>query len=266
MIDAKLLRGSLVSEWTKIRSVRSTYWCLILAVLLGIGLGCAISAGNAAAYHSMDFTDRLRFDPTSDSLAGLFFAQLALGVFAILGVTAEYSTGLIRTTLSAVPQRGYVLAAKAILATLMSMILALIIAFVAFSLGQLILKHGEGGNVPYSTLSDPGVLRAVIGSALYIGGLVLLATAFGVIIRHSAGAITGLVALVFLLPIVLQLLPDSWKHNLVRYLPAQAGSSITNVVAQGSNQLAPWTGFAVFMVWVVVLMAAGWFLLRSRDV
>jgi ABC-type transport system involved in multi-copper enzyme maturation permease subunit len=266
VIDVKLLRGTVASEFTKLRSVRSTYWCLILAVLLGIGLSCAISAGNASAYHSEDFSDRLHFDPTAFSLAGLFFAQLALGVFAILSICSEYSTGLIRTTLSAVPQRGYLLAAKAITAAGMAMVLSLITSFIAFDLGQLIFKHGQGGQVPYATLSDPGVLRAVLGSTLYIGGLVLLAIALGVIIRHTAGAITGLVALVFILPIVLQLLPGSWQHNLVRYLPAQAGSAITNVVPQGPNSLAPWTGFAVFMIEVAVLMAVGWQLLRTRDV
>jgi hypothetical protein len=146
------------------------------------------------------------------------------------------------------------------------MVLSLITSFIAFDLGQLILKHGNGGNVPYAKLSDPGVLRAVLGSTLYIGGLVLLAIALGVIVRHTAGAITGLVALVFILPIVLQLLPDSWQHNLVRYLPAQAGGAISNVVPQGPNQLAPWTGLAVFVIWIVVLMVAGWRLLRTRDV
>lgn len=266
MIDMKLLRGTLASEWTKVRSVRSTYWCLVVAIILGIGLSAATAAGTAHAYADMDVSDRLTFDPTQFSLNGLFFAQLPFGVFAVLVITAEYSTGLIRTTLSAVPQRGYVLAAKAILSALIATTLAVATAFVCFSLGQLIFRHGPGGDVPYATLSQPGVLRAVIGSGLYIGGLVLLALAIGAIVRHTAGAITAVVALVFILPIVLQLLPDSWQHHFVRFLPAEAGSAIISVVHQGPNNLAPWSGFGVFLVWVAALFAIGWTLLRRRDV
>jgi ABC-2 type transport system permease protein len=264
VIDVKLLRGTVMSEWTKLRSVRSTYWCVIVSIIIGIGLGCAIAAGAVHSYHKGDLHDRLTFDPASITLSGLFFSQLALGVFAILTISAEYSTGLIRTTISAVPQRGYVLAAKAILVAVVSTVLSIGVAFIAFTLGQLILKSGN--HVPYVKLSDPHVIRAVIGSGLYVGVLTLLALGLGTIIRHTAGAITGLVALVFIVPIVGQLLPDSLQHDIVRYLPAQAGGAITNVVPQGSDSLAPWIGFLVFAIWAAVALVAGWCLLRRRDV
>jgi ABC-2 type transport system permease protein len=261
MIDIGLFRDVLASEWTKLRSVRSTYWSILAAIVVGIGLSAAISAGNAHAYSHMSSQDRLTFDPTALSLAGFFFAQLALGVFAIVTITAEYSTGTIRTTLSAVPQRGYVLASKALLVSLTSLILGIGIAFASFSVSQLIFK-GHHLNVP---LSHPGVLRAVIGSALYVSALTLFALGIGAVIRHTAGAITVLTGVVFILPGVSQLLPDSWQNDLSRYFPANAGSVITNVVAQ-PNTLSPWTGFGVFLIWVVALLGAGWYLLRTRDV
>jgi hypothetical protein len=265
MIDLSLFRGTLASEWTKLRSVRSTYWTVFVAIILGIGIGCAASAGSAHGYHRADLHDRLLFDPAAISLAGLFFAQLALGVFAILAMSAEYSTGLIRTTFGAVPQRGYVLAAKGILVAVISTVISIGVAFAGFSLGQLIFRHGPAG-VPHASLSQPGVPRAVVGAGLYIGVMVLLALGLATIIRHTAGAITALVALVFVVPIVGQLLPDSLQHDVVRYLPAQAGSAILNVVSQGGNSLAPWVGFGVFMAWAAAFLAVGWWLLRTRDV
>src|SRR4051794_28425964 len=141
MTGAGLFRDVAKSEWTKLRSVKSTYWTVLTAVILGIGLGAAISAGNASSYHDMSIQDRALFDPTSLSTAGLFFAQLALGVLAILVITSEYSTGTIRTTIAAVPQRGYTLAAKSILVGLVSLLLATGIAFAAFFICHSIFAH-----------------------------------------------------------------------------------------------------------------------------
>jgi hypothetical protein len=106
----------------------------------------------------------------------------------------------------------------------------------------------------------------VFGGGLYIGGLVLIALGLATIVRVTAGAITALVALVFVIPIVAQLLPDSWQHDIVRYLPAQAGSAIFNVVPQGSNSLSPGTGYLVFLVWAAGFLGIGWYMLRTRDV
>lgn len=262
MIDLALFRDAVASEWTKLRTVRSTYWSIVVAILLGIGLGCAISAGNAHDYHSMSFHDRLEFDPTAFSTAGLFFAQLALGVFAILAMTSEYSTGTIRTTMAAIPQRGYTLAAKALLVTAISLVLAIGIAFGAFFICQQIFAHYHLA----VSIHAPGVLRAVIGAALYIGGIALFATGLATIIRHTAGAITTLVALVFILPSVSQLLPHAWKVDFARYLPANAGGAITQVVYTNNDSLRPWPGFIVFMIWCVGTAAIGWYLLRTRDV
>jgi ABC-type transport system involved in multi-copper enzyme maturation permease subunit len=262
IIDLGLFRDVVASEWTKLRTVRSTYWSLLIAVLLGIGLSAAIAAANEHAYPKMTAHDRLTFDPTSLSTAGLFFSQLALGVLAIMAVSSEYSTGTIRTTLSAVPQRGYVLAAKGLLLALTSLIVATATAFGAFFIGQAIFS-GRHLNV---TLSDPGVLRAVIGAGLYMGGLALFAMGIAAVIRHTAGAITTLVALVFVLPAVSNALPDNWQHDLSRYFPANAGGAITSVIHDPTNSLGPWTGFGVYLIWVAIAAGAGWYLLRARDV
>jgi ABC-2 type transport system permease protein len=261
MTGTGLLRDVLASEWTKLRSIRSTYWSILAAVALGIGLGALIVWANGHAYSQMTAEDRAQFDPTSLSTAGLFFSQLALGVMAILTISAEYSTGTIRTTLCAVPQRGYVLAAKALLTAAVCFVVAVVVAFTAFFIGQEILSVHHL-NV---TLGDPGVLRAVIGTGLYMAGLAMFALGLGTIIRHTAGAITTLVGLVFVLPAVSGLLPKAWQQDLARYFPANAGGAITNVV-HASDQLAPWAGFAVFMVWVAASLGAGWYLLLKRDV
>jgi ABC-type transport system involved in multi-copper enzyme maturation permease subunit len=261
MSDVGVFRGVLRSEFTKLRTVRSTYWSVLAAIVLGIGLGCAISAGNASHLHEMSLKDRLMFDPTALSTAGLFFGQLALGVLAIMAMSSEYSTGTIRTTLAAVPQRGYVLLSKAILVAVLSLALALGIAFSTFFICVQIFAH-YGIDV---SIHDPGTLRAVVGAGLYIGVLALFALGLATIIRHTAGAITALVAVVFVIPIVSNLLPHSWQQNFSRYLPANAGGSITQTVpTQGT--LSPWHGFIVFVLWAVGSVVVGWYLLRTRDV
>lgn len=261
MTDLSLFRDVLRSEWTKLRSVRSTYWTVLTAIALGVGLGCAISAGNASAYKDMSIQDKLTFDPTALSTAGLFFAQLSLGVLAIMAMSSEYSTGTIRTTLAAVPQRNYVLIAKALLVAGLSLLIAAGIAFGTFFICETIFSN-YGIHV---SIHHPGTLRAVVGAALYIGVLSLFAVGLAAIIRHTAGAITALVAIVFIIPIVSNLLPDSWQQNFSRYLPANAGGSITQTI-QVTGNLSPWRGFLVFVIWAVVSVGVGGYLLRSRDV
>jgi ABC-type transport system involved in multi-copper enzyme maturation permease subunit len=260
-VNLSLFGDVLSSEWTKLRSVRSTYWTVLTAIVLGIGLGAAISAGNAHAYKTMSASDKATFDPTSLSTAGLFFAQLALGVLAILVMSSEYSTGTIRATFAAVPQRSYVIWAKSLVVGVVGLVVALGIAFGAFFIGQAIFS-GHHLNV---SLSAPGVARAVVGAGLYIAVLTLFALGLATIIRHTAGAITALVALVFIVPIVSNLLPNSWQDHFSAYLPANAGGSITSVVHQ-PHTLHPWAGFTVFVVWALVSLGVGWFMVRARDV
>ena len=276
MIDFGLLKDAIASEWTKLRSVRSTYWTVLAAVILGIGLSAAIAAAAAHSYKDFDAHDRVFFDPTANSMVGLFFGQLALGVFGVLIMSAEYSTGLVRMTMSAIPQRGYVLAAKTILAGVVSTVVALVIAFTSFNIGQLIFSTVErrdkftGLVIPGDhlnvSLTAPHVLRAVFGAGFYIGGMVLIALGLATIIRHTAGAITAVVGIFFVLQIVAQLLPSSLQHDVSRYLPAQAGMALFTVVPQGSTQLSFVPGTIVYFGWAAGFLLIGWYLLRTRDV
>lgn len=248
------------SEWTKIRSVRSTFWTLVATVAATIGVGAAICAAFVSNYSHLSPVERLHVDPTALSLSGIFLAQLALGVLGVLVISSEYGTGMIRATLTAVPQRGAVLAAKTAVFTAVSLVVGLVSSFIAFFVGQAILA-GQGLQV---SLADPGVLRAVFGGGLYLAVLGIMALAFGTILRRTAGAIAALFGLILVLPGVAGALPASWQHVVVKVLPSDAGGAVFRV-HQEAYALGPWAGFGVFCAWAAALLALGWFLLARRD-
>lgn len=251
----RILLDSVRSELTKLRSLRSTYWSALAAIVIAVGLGALICLG-ASSQHTTRPTD-----PAGTSLAGLFLAQVAFAIVGVLAMSAEYSTGMIRTTLSAVPQRGYVLAGKAIVVGVSAFVLATITSFASFWIGQSILSRRN-----YDiALSAPGVLRAVVGAGLYTLVLVLLALALATILRNTAGTITAVVGIVFVLPIVVGLIPLRWQNDIGRYLPASAGGSVVSV-HPGDGTLSPWVGFAVFCGWAALASAVAWWTLRHRDV
>lgn len=253
-------RGGIVrSEFTKLRSVRSTYWSLLAVVAAGLAI-CALAAGSTASHwKELSPTDRATLDPTALSLAGLFLAQLAMGVLGVLMITSEYATGMIRTTLAAVPQRASVLAAKAIVFAAVAFLVGLVTTFASFFLGHAFLSS----HVAYG-LGDPGVLRAVIGGALYLTVLGLLGMGIGALLRHTAGAISTLFALVFVIPIVSNFLPRAWHRVLSKYSPADAGSTILNV-RHMPDTLQPWAGFALFCAYALAVLVVAAIVLRRRD-
>lgn len=248
------------AEWTKLRSVRSTVWTLLATVGLAIAFGALIGASQMSSWDNLEASERLRFDPTSFSLSGLFLAQLAVGVLGVLVITSEYATGQIRATLGATPQRFTVLAAKATTFTGVVLGTGLVASFSAFLTGQAIFAS-KGLE---ASLSDPGVLRAVFGGALYLTGVGLLGIGVGTILRRTAGAVAALVALLFILPIVTGFLPSSFQETIAKFLPAQAGMAIFNVVAD-PRTLPPWAGFGVLLAYGAVSLAVGGFLLVRRD-
>ena len=248
------------SEWTKLRSVRSTWIALLIAVVLAIGLGALISAVASHHYATDSFADRRTWDPTSVSLSGFTIGQLAIAVVGILSVTSEYSTGSIRTTLWAVPRRPRVLAAKALVFGVVALVLGEVVGFVAFLIGQLLIH----GHAPSVSLADHDVLRAVLGSGLYLAALGLLGVALGAIIRSTAGAIAAIVAVLFVLPGVLQALPDSWRHPVTEYWPTQAGVQLV-VIHRDAHTLTAWAGFGVMCLFVAVVGALAFWLLDRRD-
>ena len=254
----------LLSEWTKIRSVRSTIWTLIIFVIVTIGFTTLFTWLTVANWNGPRAATRnatIIADPVSFILgAGLGLGQLAIAVLGALLITTEYSTGVIRASLLAVPKRTPMLAAKAVIFAVLILVLGEIISFSAFFIGSSILHS----HVPVS-LSDPGVARAVTGSGLYLAVLGLFALAIGALIRHTAGGISTVIGVVFVLPILSGLLPGSWGAHINAYLPVQAGTLIGHAHQQASDLLSPWEGFGVFCLWTAVLLVAAAYLLNRRD-
>jgi ABC-2 type transport system permease protein len=255
--------GTLRSEFTKIRSVRSTYWTLLVLLAVSIGIGAAISAGTAASWSHTSASDRATFDATQASIAGLFYlGQLVIVVLGAMVFTAEYSTGMIRTSLTAMPRRLTVYAAKVAVFAVVALVVTLVAAFIAFFLGQSLLASTHES----ATLSQPNVLRAVVGSALYVTLCGLFAFAAGAIMRHTAAAITSVIGLLFVIPILAHLLPNSWYQDLDRWLPDAAGRAISATVGgQDAHLFSPWAQFSVFAVYTVILLVVGAALFRRRD-
>jgi ABC-type transport system involved in multi-copper enzyme maturation permease subunit len=265
---AAVFAGVLSSEWTKLRTVRSTYWTLLAAVAGMIGLSALVCAIFVNKYPTMSAGDRAQFDPTSVSLVGVNLAALAIGVLGVLVIASEYSTGAIRTTLAAVPQRGTVLAAKAVVFGVVVLVVGLVSSLGAYFLGQAILSSGG----LESHLGDPGVLRVVLGAALYLTVLGLLALGIGTLIRHSAGAISALFGVILVLPGLVLLLPSSWNHAIAKFLPSNAGAAIaqSDAVRAGTApghgpELAPWVGLGLFALYAVAVLAVATVVLDRRD-
>lgn len=250
--------GLLRSEWTKLRSVRSTGWTLLVAVAMMVGMSGLI----AAAVIGQGEQAGVDLGSAGDlSLAGTSFAQLAVAVLGVLVISGEYRTGMIRTTFTAVPRRGAVLAAKALVFSVVTFLTGLVAAFGAFYVGQGILGVKDM-DVP---LSHPGMLRAIIGVALYLTVTGLLGLALGTLLRHTAGAITTVVVLLFLLPPLIFRLPGEWGAKIAEYFLSSPGSRIT-MVDPPAEGLGPWAGLGVYCLWVAVALAGAVLLLRRRDV
>jgi ABC-2 type transport system permease protein len=248
------------SEWTKLRSVRSTFWALTVTVVLGIALGAVISAATAHSYAKFSVSDKLSWDPTGVSGAGMAAAQLAIAVLGVLCISSEYSSGMIRTSLIAVPKRGRVLAAKSLVFAGVTFVVGEVTSFVAFFVGQALIS----GHAPHATLGDPGVARAVAGAGLYLIALAVLSVAAGTLLRHPAAAIACMMAVLLVLPLIAQALPDSWRNPVTEFWPTQAGSQLTSVHI-GAHSLQPWPGFGVMCLFVAIVYAIAWTLLDHRD-
>jgi len=245
------------SEFCKLRSVRSTYWTLFAAVVFNIGL-----AALAAIFlpGQLSGQEKATFDSTRLSLGGIHLSQVAFGVLGVLVITSEYDTGMIRATLSAVPQRRLMLAAKAIVFTVTALIVGILSSVAAYFVFQAFLSD----NSLRSSIGDPGVLRAVTGGGLFLTVLGLLGLGLGAIIRGSAGAIAAIFGLVFVPQILVQLLPQSWKGTIGPYVPMQAGSQIFSVHLE-AGALGPWTGFGVFCLYAAVTLGVAFVLINRRD-
>jgi len=258
--------GQLRSEWTKLRTVRSTVWSLVATVLAVVGIGAIATAVTAAHWKNGGFVDRFDFDPTARSLAGVFLGQIVIGVIGVLVMSAEYGTGTIRATLSAIPNRPLVLACKAVVFAVVALVASEILTFGAFFLGQQLLK----GSTPYATIGQPGVLRAVLGAGLVLTVLGLLALGLATIIRHTAGALAAYVGLLLVVPLILQAFPESVQHDLIKYMPLVIGEHMAAVLPGthdfgGGPLLSPWTGFGFLCGYAAVALVVGGILMARRD-
>jgi ABC-2 type transport system permease protein len=248
------------SEWTKLWSLRSTRWSLLVAVIAMAGIGILFSAVQMAHWTQMSAHDRASFDPIDRSIGGWHFAELAIGVLGVLVITGEYSTGMIRSSFAAVPRRLPVLWAKAVVYGAVVFALMLPSALLAFFVSQAI----DTQHHVQTTIGAPHVLRAVIGCALFLTAVGLLGLALGALVRNTAGGIATFAGVMFVLPGVAAILPNSWGDSIDPYLPLSAGTAILSVHPD-SGSLAPWTGFALFCGYALAAMALAAWLLVRRD-
>ena len=251
------------AEWTKLRSVRSTVWSLCALVVVTVGLTALVTAVTMANWDASSHADRasLLADRTGFLVPVLALGQLPICVLGVLVATGEYATGTIRASVLATPRRTPILVAKAAVFASVTLVIGEVVGFAAFGTGQaLIARH-----IPVS-LHDPGVLRAVVGTGLYLAVLGLFGLGVGALFRHGAAAITTVIGLVLVLSQLAHLLPGSLGEHVAGYLPANAGARITSVGGGADQVLSPWQGFGVLGLWTAVVLGVAAYRFRRRDV
>jgi ABC-2 type transport system permease protein len=255
-----VLAAQMRSEWTKLRTVRSTMWTIAVTLVVGIGVSVVATAEIHAHWATMAPATRAGFDPIQVSLTAAFFCQLVLGVLGVLVMSAEYATGTIRATFSAAPRRPLVLAAKVVVFGLVSLVVGEGVTFLSFFAGQAMLASP----VPHATLGTPGALRAVVGTGLYLCVMGVFGLGLATVLRHTAGAISAFVGIVLVLPIIVSALPSSLQHDIVRFLPLQMGEALMQPHPL-QNAFTPWTGFFVLVAYTAAVLACALALLVRRD-
>jgi ABC-2 type transport system permease protein len=251
----------LLSEWTKLRSLRSTVYTLAAVVVIAVGLGALIGNGTGANYHDLTPADRVDYDPTSNSLQSFVLVQLAVAVLGVLMITSEFTTGMIRTSLVAVPSRTRLLAAKGAVVGGVALGVGQLAAFGSFLVAQVLIANA---GAPSATLATPAVLRAVVGMGLYLTLVCLLGLAVGALIRATAGAIVVMVSIVLIVPIFTPVMPEAVAKIVGVYWPTTAGARIVTVLPD-PNVLAPWVGLGLLAGFVAVMLVVAALVFRRRD-
>lgn len=245
------------SEFRKLSTVRSTYWSVVAAIVFMLAF-----AGAEAVFLPGRLSARSKhtLDAVRVSLGGSHLAQIAFGVLGVLIISSEYTSGMIKATFAAAPRRSLVLSAKAIVFALTAFLIGVTASFAAYFLFQALLS----GDALHSSISDPGVVRALVGGGLYFAALGLFGLGLGAMLRASSGAIAALFSLLFVPQILAELLPDTWQTSIGRYLPMQAGAQIFSQHSE-KGMLSPWGGFGVFCLYAAVTLVIGFVLVERRD-
>ena len=251
----------LTSEWTKIRTVSSTTWTLISAFAVTVAMSAALCALMNSQFDDLSDAERATFDPTFVSFSGMILGQLAMVVFGVLVVGTEYSSGMIRTSLAAVPQRATFLFSKIAVAGVLALVVGLATSFISFFLGQALLGDHR------TDLAADNVLRAVVGGGLYMGLIAIFSMGVAAMLRSSMLSLGILMPFFFLVSQILSAVPGA--KSVARYFPDQAGSKIMQVVPDAMNSdpapYGPWGGLGIMLVWVVAAVIGGYAVLKERD-
>jgi ABC-2 type transport system permease protein len=247
------------AELAKLSTFRATYWVLLVTFAANVGFAVLIAALLAP---KLNPDDRAHVDVVQFALAGLHVSQVAFGVLGALIITGEYGSGMIRTTFAAVPRRRTVLAAKGLVFTGTALGAATLSTFAAY---LAFLAALPAQTLSGTALTEPGVTRAVLGGGLYLTVYGLLGFGLGVLLRSSAAAIATLLGVLFVPPLLLDVLPSSWKTSIGPYIPMQSGSQIFVAARREAASLAPWTGFGVFCLYATAALVVGFLVINRRD-
>jgi ABC-2 type transport system permease protein len=249
-------RRAIRSEWIKFKTLRSTW------AVLGGAVVAMVLVGLIVAYNTRHLSSGLQPNDVAPSgpLQGFYLGQLLMGALGVLFVSGEYSTGMIRSTLAAVPKRVPVLWAKLVVFVAVAGTAMIVISFVAFLSAQGLLSHYRTG----FSLGGPGVLRVVLGTGIYLTLIGVIGSMLGWIVRSTPGALVAFVGVVIVLPVLFGDALGNWGKHVAEFLPSSAGSAFAESVPDGLS-LAPWWGLVVLVGWVLLGLAAAVVLLRRRD-
>ncbi|TWP37267.1 ABC transporter permease [Leekyejoonella antrihumi] len=252
------------AEWTKLRTLPSTTWLLAGTVAVTVGTTAII----AAATHTSTGPDAARQDPTKLALTGIDLGQAIIAVLAVLTVCEEYGAGMIRITLTAMPRRTVVLAAKAVNLTGLTLIAGLVAVAGCLMTGRLMLPGaglGTADGYPLVSLAHTATLRAAAGSVLYLILIALLVLGIATAIRDTAVSVGVVLALLYLPPLLAQAVSDPLRRHLEQIAPMTAGLAVQVTTSSPAQVIAPWAGLGILAMWAAGSLTTAGVLLRIRD-
>lgn len=252
--------GLLRSEWIKLRSVRSTAWSYALVLVISLGLAAVMSSSLDLGGAKIAAADQARFLVQAATF-GVFLAQLVVVVLGVLSISGEYSTGMIKSTLTAVPRRLSALWAKAAVLFLTTFVVGSVGTIGAFFVSSMML----GGQGLHASLFDVDVILPLLGGGLYLALVAVFALALGTVVRSGAGGIALALGIVLLLPVVLQMIPAPWATDVLPYLISNAGVNMFGLMEFSQVPIPPWKDLLIVLGWLGVSLAAAATLLKKRD-